>query len=236
MSDAGSPIDELLDRVRASLHARRAVLHERVQRVASALASYERAVEAQIAHAFAVEHGLPRPPGAPLSPERAFDLLEAALHALPEFKERAPVERAERELTEEPSQVPSTPPNLPAPAARFPLLGAAVVGAKLVVIGALSGRDRSGALPAELGAHAEWIDTERDGAHAVGNLPQRLRQGRVAGVVILDRVVQHRHTEPVVAAARDAGVPIAFAGQGGKASLLRALEQLEAALASHTSR
>jgi hypothetical protein len=63
--------------------------------------------------------------------------------------------------------------------------------------------------------------------HAVGNLPQRIRQGRVSGVVILDRIVSHKHTEPVVAAAREARVPVAFAGQGGKASLARALAQLE---------
>jgi hypothetical protein len=82
-------------------------------------------------------------------------------------------------------------------------------------------------LPAEIAADAEWIDTERDGVHAVGNLPQRIKQGRVSGVVILDRVVSHKHTEPVVAAAREARVPVAFAGQGGKASLVRALSQLE---------
>jgi hypothetical protein len=50
----------------------------------------------------------------------------------------------------------------------------------------------------------------------------------VAAVLILDRVVQHKHTEPVIAAARDAAV---LAGQGGKASLLRALEQVEEMLA-----
>ena len=96
-----------------------------------------------------------------------------------------------------------------------------------MIIGALSGREKSGALPAEFAAEAEWIDTERDGVHAVGNLPQRIRQGRVIGVVILDRIVSHKHTEPVVAAAREARVPVAFAGQGGKASLARALAQLE---------
>jgi hypothetical protein len=118
--------------------------------------------------------------------------------------------------------------------ASYPRLSQRVARGKIVVIGALSGRDRGPALPAELVDHVEWVDTERDGAHAVGNLPQRLRQGRVAAVVILDRAVQHRHTEPVLAAARDAGTPFAFAGQGGKASLLRALEQLEAVLAQST--
>jgi DNA-binding LacI/PurR family transcriptional regulator len=76
------------------------------------------------------------------------------------------------------------------------------------------------------------VDTEREGAHAVGNLPQRVRQRRVAGIIILDRAVKHRHTEPVMAAAREAGIPIAFAGQGGHASLARAFAQLELALGS----
>ena len=96
-----------------------------------------------------------------------------------------------------------------------------------MIIGALAGREKAGSLPDELGMEAEWIDTERDGVHAVGNLPQRIRQGRVGGVVILDRIVSHKHTDPVVSAAREARVPVAFAGQGGKASLARALAQIE---------
>jgi hypothetical protein len=101
---------------------------------------------------------------------------------------------------------------------------------KLVVVGALSGRDRAQAMPPELSLAVEWIDTEREGAHAIGNLPQRVRQGRVAALVILHRAVGHRHTESVTSAARDRDIPIAFAGQGGKASLQRALVQLELTL------
>ena len=97
------------------------------------------------------------------------------------------------------------------------------------MIGALS-RDRSDSVPEGFGEHIEWIDTERDGVHALGNLPQRIRQGRVAGVIILDRAVKHKHSEPALAAARDAHVPTAFAGQGGRASLERALTQIEGML------
>ncbi|HEY6723523.1 MAG TPA: hypothetical protein VI197_05800 [Polyangiaceae bacterium] len=82
-------------------------------------------------------------------------------------------------------------------------------------------------LPPELEECTEWVDTERDGIHAIGNLPQRIRQHRVGAVVILDRAVQHKHTEPVLAAARDTNTPVAFAGKGGRGSLLRAVEQLD---------
>lgn len=105
-------------------------------------------------------------------------------------------------------------------------------GRKLVIIGALAGRQKSGLFPEVLAERIEWVDTERDGVHAIGNLPQRIRQERVGAVVILDRAVQHKHTEPIVAAARDSGTPVAFAGKGGRASLLRAVEQLDARLAS----
>lgn len=141
--------------------------------------------------------------------------LAKAVAGLPELSSvpnTASAKQSERE--------PEKAPEVTAPKAR-------PAGGKLVIIGALSGREKSGSLPAELDADVEWIDTERDGVHAVGNLPQRIRQGRVSGVVILDRIVSHKHTEPVVAAAREARVPVAFAGQGGKAQMARALAQIE---------
>jgi hypothetical protein len=120
-------------------------------------------------------------------------------------------------------------PSLPVAQDGWPKLRAAFASQKLVVIGALS-RDRSDSVPEGFGAHIEWVDTERDGVHALGNLPQRIRQGRVCALIILDRAVKHKHSEPALAAARDAHVPHAFAGQGGRASLERALTQLEGML------
>lgn len=221
----------MLESVSSALAARRARLVERVQRIELALESYRRAVESQIVREFAKEHAfkLPAPPA--LSPERAAELLKALVDALPE--------QAARTDAESPTVSTSAPAPPPteveaAPLSTHPALLARVKHARIVVIGALSGRDRASTVPPELAEHVEWIDTERDGAHAIGNLPQRVRQGRVAAVVILDRAVQHRHTEPVVAQAREQGVPIAFAGQGGKASLARALAQIEASLAQRT--
>jgi hypothetical protein len=46
----------------------------------------------------------------------------------------------------------------------------------------------------------------------------------------LDRAVKHKHSEPALSAARDAHVPTAFAGQGGRVSLERALTQIETML------
>jgi len=208
-----SAFDDVVDSVRAALNAKRSEIAERIAALESALRGYERALEFEIAESFATEHQLKQPARQERAAEAALKLSRAVAH-LPELVARARAQASSPEPEPEPTS------EREATTSR-----ARTHSGKLVIIGALSGREKSGALPAD--ADAEWIDTERDGVHAVGNLPQRIRQGRVSGVVILDRVVSHKHTEPVIAAAREARVPVAFAGQGGKASLARALAQLE---------
>jgi len=211
---APSAFDDVVDSVRAALSAKRAEVAERVASLDAAVRGYERALEYEIAELFATEHRLKRPVRQDSASDAALKLARAVA-ALPELVARDETKKstAEAEPVSEPE-------------ARTVAKPRAHPG-KLVIIGALAGREKSGSLPAELAADAEWIDTERDGVHAVGNLPQRIRQGRVSGVIILERIVSHKHTDPVVAAAREARVPVAFAGQGGKASLARALTQLE---------
>ena len=243
-SDSASPIDDLLDSLRAALAARRRDSAARIERVESALGSYRRAVEQQIATEFAAEHRLKAPQKVGVSVARAAEELRDAVLGLPELARL--LSRAS-ELVEVPDVEASGPMTLKAPPASkakvvandsresvtlapsWPRLRSLLQSQKLVVIGALS-RDRSESAPEGIGEHIEWIDTERDGVHALGNLPQRIRQGRVAGVIILDRAVKHKHSEPALAAARDAKIPTAFAGQGGRASLERALTQIETML------
>jgi hypothetical protein len=228
MSDPASPIDELLESLKTALAARRRDSAARIDRVEAALGSYRRAIEQQIATEFAAEHRLKVPAKSGLTVARAAEELRDAVLALPELTQLLELGGAEEAgpmtMKAPPSKAKEPPPS------GWPKLRAALASQKLVIIGALS-RDRSDSAPAGLAEHIEWIDTERDGVHALGNLPQRIRQGRVAGVVILDRAVKHKHSEPALAAARDAHVPTAFAGQGGRASLERALTQLEGMLA-----
>jgi len=211
-----SAFDDVVESVRAALNAKRAEVAERIATLEKALRGYERALEFEIAESFAIEHHLKQPARQERASEAALRL-SRAVDSLPELVLRAGAKSRKPEPEPEPA---SEREAVAAPKTR-------AHPGKLVIIGALAGREKSGALPVEVAADAEWIDTERDGVHAVGNLPQRIKQGRVSGVVILDRVVSHKHTEPVVAAAREAKVPVAFAGQGGKASLTRALLQLE---------
>jgi len=211
-----SAFDDVVESVRAALNAKRTEVAERIATLESALRNYERALEFEIAESFAIEHELKHPARQERAAEAALRL-SRAVESLPELKPRAPAKGRTAQPEPEPESERTTSPTSKT----------RLHPGKVVVIGALAGREKAGSLPAEVAAAVEWIDTERDGVHAVGNLPQRIRQGRVSGVVILDRIVSHKHTEPVVAAAREAKVPVVFAGQGGKASLARALVQLE---------
>lgn len=252
MSD--SPVDQLLDQLRAALHAGRADVLRRVEELERALVAYRNSAEQRVAQDFATAHGLRRPAPPALTPRQAAERLLSLVRALPELVDEAAVEpevdppsakssrhahdrgraaasEAGRGAATEGARGadtavsgPSTSPPVAAPLAA---LTAHCLGRKLVVIGALAGRSKERLLPPVLEECTEWVDTERDGVHAIGNLPQRIRQHRVGAVVILDRAVQHKHTEPVLAAARDTNTPVAFAGKGGRASLLRAVEQLD---------
>lgn len=241
MTDPASPIDELLESLRVALAARQRDGLERALRVEAALGSYRRALEQQIAAEFAAEHRLRVPPAIGVSLTRAAEELHAAVTALPEVARLAAGADARESRTPDSAgpmtiKAPVSDPrgssltSAATAAPDLPRLRAALKEQKLVIIGALS-RDKSDALPEGFAEHVEWIDTERDGVHALGNLPQRIRHGRVAGVIILDRAVKHKHSEPALAAARDAHVPTAFAGQGGRASIERALRVVEGMLA-----
>ncbi len=230
MSDEDNSIERLVETVRAALHARRSAVSERLARIRELTNAYERALELELAQRFAAEHNLKQPQRSGPTAKEAADALQRAVGSLPELLAEAapagaaPPQAADPKLQSHQAAAPAEAP----PSRLAELLG----NRKLVVLGALSGRDRAGRLPPELAARADIVDTERDGVSAIGNLPKRIRQGRVAAVIILDRVIQHKHSEPVLAAARDSSVPVGFAGQGGRASLLRALLQIEETLAS----
>lgn len=203
------PLDQILDQVRAALHGRRAQVLERVQRVERALAEYTAALEEKIARDFAREHALAQPKlGRDVV--RAARALRDAVLALPEL------ESDEKQAPAEPEPVLEPEPSAPSPSHAPPL----------VVVGGVPRPERARALPKEIAERIEWIDTTRQGTVAIGNLTQRLRSRRVSGLVLLEGIVGHRHSEPLVHAARDGGVPVVYAGKGGKGALERALAEL----------
>lgn len=228
MTTPGSAFEQVLEAVRAGLHARRADLARRVDQVERALSAYVAAVEDELAAHYAAEHGLkrPRPRGAP--PQVAAELLLSTVMSLPELA--SPPSVPPETVEPEPLSQPEPPPEVDAVSSLWPRLLARAPSAPLVVVGGVSKRERSLEVPVALKAHLEWIDTTRQGTHAIGNLERRIRAGRLTGLVVLEGMISHRHSDPLISAARQVGLPCAYAGRGGRAALARALDEIEAAL------
>ncbi len=206
---AESPLDQVLEAVRAALHAKRARALERVARVERALSEYVLAMEEAVGREFAREHGLAAPKASHDATLAARALLEA-VQTLPELGEAPP------------SPAVDPQPELASPSA----VPERVHESPIVVVGGVPKRERAATLSPGVAERLEWIDTTRQGTVAIGNLTQRIRGGRVAGLVLLEGLVGHRHSEPLVSAAREVGVPFAYAGKGGRAAFERALGQV----------
>jgi hypothetical protein len=73
----------------------------------------------------------------------------------------------------------------------------------------------------------EWVDTTRQGTHAIGNLERRIKDKRIGALLILEGLVQHRHSDPLVSTARGAHIPHAYGGKGGRSAIAHALGELE---------
>lgn len=237
-----SPLDALLERMQADVHTRKRDLLGRLAPIEDALQSYRLALESALARDLAGSHSLPRPAGAVLSPEAAAARLFDLVRSLPELKapEKRQPESAQTQNPPKKGNVtlagplsPVQTPVIAGPAEQaeqsaaypFPKLVATSRDRRLALVGALSGRRKK--FPAPFDEIVEWIDTAQGGAHAVGNLATRIRQGRVSGLILCDQAISHKHSEPVVAAARATHVPVAFAGKGGAQSILRAFQAIE---------
>ncbi len=227
--DQHSPLDQLLERMQADVHTRKRDLLARVTPLEQAVQTYRLALESALARELAGSHSLPRPSSATPAPEVAAQRLLDLVSTLPELDTpRAPAAPDKRKTLVGPLSPPPRAEPSEAPISRptpFPRLVQASIGRRLVLIGALSGRRKK--LPEPFDTIVEWLDTGQGAANAVGNLATRIRQGRVSALVLCDQAISHKHSEPLVAAARASHVPVAFAGKGGAQSILRAFQAIE---------
>jgi len=231
-----------LQSIQSALAARVLARLQPVTRVEAALAAYRRAVEGQAVSEFASQHSLPKQNLAGDLVATAEALL-AAVAALPELSRTdearrgvgaqleapsgeavVPAEPASTEADSSPESSLTAPPSQPQavqPVDWGPLVRR-VMGAPLVIVGGVARLERVSFAPRELRDAIEWIDTTRHGTHAIGNLAQRVKARRVGAVMMMEGLVGHRHSEPIVDAARAAGVLLVYAGKGGRNSIARA--------------
>lgn len=231
MFDVSDAIDKLLEKVRSDVAARIVRRVQPVEAVESALLAYRRAIEGEVASTYARDHSLPSPGHAP-DPVATAEALRRAVEALPELAGAATKAQAPGALpkppaeSDAPSETSSAPATEKKPQTRLPVEWGPLIrllqSAPLVLVGGVVRDERIAFMPREIRARIEWIDTTRQGTHAIGNLAQRIKVGRVAALVLMEGLLGHRHSEPLVLAARAASVPIAYAGKGGQAALARA--------------
>ncbi|MGC4063624.1 MAG: hypothetical protein QM784_03045 [Polyangiaceae bacterium] len=113
------------------------------------------------------------------------------------------------------------------PNANWPLLRTTMANRPLVIVGGSPHLERLASLALGSEGQVEWVDTTRQGTHAIGNLERRIKDKRIGALLILEGLVQHRHSDPLVSTARGAHVPHAYGGKGGRSTIAHALDELE---------
>ncbi len=225
------PLLQLTEALSAKYHLRRQKLISVAQSLSEKLDAYLLARETAIALELAELHDLPRPKKT-ADPRACAEALLACVRELPELEERS---------------VGTPPPSLPVsmPASKplacaagpesvedLPRLLSLTSQSPLVIVGGTPHPERLAHLPAELRARIEWIDTSRQGTHAIGNLERRIRERRLLALLLLEEMVQHRHSDPLISAARSVDLPIVYGGRGGRAALRAAMAELDQRLST----
>jgi hypothetical protein len=254
MTSDPAHLESILAPLRASFHAKRRERVRLAEEISRGLDAYVKAVDLAVARELCKVHGLATPAAADPPDLLAQELLRLVT-TLPEL--RGTEKPAKPEPSVKP---PSAPPDVrqtgegpghrldpgriddklrraatavslegPKPKA-FSNLLSAMRTAPLIIVGGSPHLERLRVLPTLSAEDVEWIDTTRQGTHAIGNLERRIRDRRVAALVILEGLVQHRHSDPLVSAARSVELAHAFGGKGGRAAMQQAFNEIDSKL------
>jgi hypothetical protein len=106
--------------------------------------------------------------------------------------------------------------------AEFNRLRTATRTGPVVFVGGVVKQEKVLLIQNKFGIEIEWIDTSRQGTQAIAGVEKRIRDKRLAAVVVLQGLIGHKHFEPIVSAARLVGLPFAYADKAGLGSVNRA--------------
>ena len=113
------------------------------------------------------------------------------------------------------------------PLADLPKLAAACALRPLVLLGGIVKQEKLDRIRRLLDVDVEWLSTDNGNPQGISALERRVRDRRIGAVVVLEELIGHRHFSPIVDAARESGTPLAYGAKAGKASIGRALQDLE---------
>lgn len=108
----------------------------------------------------------------------------------------------------------------------YPKVSAASSERPIVIIGGLPVTAKVDALRG-YGVHASWENAYHDASRIVKAVEARVRNSSCAAIILLDKLMGHKTSRPLLAACRATGLPVAYGGRGGIGELRGALEDLE---------
>jgi hypothetical protein len=110
----------------------------------------------------------------------------------------------------------------------LPRLRARASQAEVVLVGGVVKNEKLDRVRARTGIEVDWVGLDvGKSAAAVTALAKRIRDGRLAALVLLNGLLDHKQSEPLISAARDVGLPVAYADKAGKGALVKAFVELE---------
>ena len=109
----------------------------------------------------------------------------------------------------------------------YPGLQQAAARRPVVLVGGIPKQPKLRTLKRRLGFDLEWAETDAAGSQSVQSLEGRILDGNIAAVVILEGLGGHKHFEPLVAAARQTGTPLAYGNTAGTGALKKAFSEIE---------
>lgn len=186
--------------------------------------------------ALASERRLPKPVFG-LARSHSGDWLALAKRARDDRERRAAARAAAAQAGASSARVPVATKTLAPPPADdepedtpldLPRLRARARGVSLIVVGGVAKAEKLERLRRRAEIDIEWIGLDAGkSASTVAALARRIRDGRLVALVLLNGLLDHKQSEPLMTAAREVGLPVAYADKAGKGAFTRALLELE---------
>lgn len=142
---------------------------------------------------------------------------DAARALLPKKPKQAKVEKPE------PEPVSHSWPALPR-------LRATLAKKPLLFIGGISVPNKIESVMDRFGFEVEWIEVYRNKGDA--NATSRVNSGTAGAIIILEKFLGHRTSEKIIEVCKQKGIPYAYGGNAGLATLQRAFELLDGKIAA----
>lgn len=242
-SETQSPIAAALAVVQAAMQSEADESRAVASAVTEAASAYARTVEERIAHTMLATVG--RAHGAPPDVHgAALDLVScvqripelgalfAAPAPAPSFVE-TPVVATESAATPVETEVAADEPTSDAPSSPcpWPLLAAASQRRPVVIVGGVPVGQVLQHVRSGNAVRIEWPEVGKlGGERVVQSLDQRIRANTISALVFVQGFLRHSYSELLRGSATSRAIRVAYAGTGGKASMVRAFDEIERSL------